>query len=210
MSVRKKRTRQRRQKVREEILDVTRELVLSGGLAGLTLTAIADELELTKAALYYYFDSKDALLFELVFETMESEVEAVEDAIARATSGAIAVEALIRAVSSHYRDRLDEFRLCYLAGQVGESLQVEPEFVERIRPLNDRLYARATALLRADQEAGFVDAAIDARRTVFLAHCAVLGVLTMEGVVDAADDALIHAHSEMIDDLVRTHTATLR
>lgn len=211
MSTREKRASRRRQRVREDILNVTRELVLSGGFASLTLTAIARELELTKPALYYYFDSKETLLFALLHESMVAEVEAVEAAVATAANGAEGVEALMRAVANHYEERFDEFRLVYLMGQVGHAMQLDSDKLQHIRPLNDRLYSRAAELVAADREAGLIAADIDARRTVFVAHCAVLGIFTLEGLVESAGDyPLIHSHADMIDDLVRAHTARLR
>jgi AcrR family transcriptional regulator len=211
MSVKKKRVNRRRQRVRDDILDVARELVLNQGFANVTLTAIADELELTKAALYYYFKSKDALLYELVYETMAAEVEAVEKAVGWATNGAEAIEAIIRTAAGHYAGNLDPFRMAYLYGQVGVSTKLPAEFVERIRPINKRMYGRAEQLIRADQEAGVADVDIDPRRAAFMAHCATLGMLMMEGMIDASGDApLIHSHDDMVDHLVLTHTALLR
>ncbi len=58
---REARSERRRNQTRAEILDTARNVVLSKGLAGFTLSAVADELALTKPALYYYFDSKEAL-----------------------------------------------------------------------------------------------------------------------------------------------------
>lgn len=211
MSGRKQRAKRRRGRVRDDIREVTRRLVLEHGHANLTLVMIADELELTKQALYYYFDSKDTLMFEVMFESMEEEVAAIESAVTGAASGAEAVERLIRACAGHYADRLDEFRLVYLAGQVGASLEVRPDLIERIRPLNDRFYARTASLIAADQEAGLANPNLDPRRAAFAAHASVLGVLTMLGLVDAGDDApLIHSNEDLIDHLVETHTAALR
>jgi len=211
MSTKETRKARRRQNVRDDILEVTRELVLSGGIGNLTLSAIAERLELTKAALYYYFKSKDALLFELVFRTMSAEADAIEAAVANATTGAEAVEKLIRALGAHYASRFDELRLVYHAPQVGAAFQPNPEFLQRLRPYNDRVFGRTAELIAADQAAGKVDETLQPRRTAFVAHAATLGVLTMEALVDVGDDApLIHAHGDLIDDLVRTHTTPLR
>ena len=46
---------------------LAQQALARGGVAGLTLDAVARELGVTKQALYHYFDSKDALLFEVVF-----------------------------------------------------------------------------------------------------------------------------------------------
>jgi len=73
---REARNERRRDQTRAEILDTARDVVLGSGLARFTLSAVADELGLTKPALYYYFDSKEALLFELLLrEWVESATE---------------------------------------------------------------------------------------------------------------------------------------
>jgi AcrR family transcriptional regulator len=202
----------RREQARTEILDATRRVLLDRGLAGLTLAAVARELQLTKAALYYYFDSKDALVAELIYLGLEGHAELVGSAIEQTTSGADALEALIRASAAHYGDRKDELRLSYLVPQVGNagSTRFGPEMLERVRPFNERIYGAVAARIASDQQAGSVSAGIDGRRLAFLAHTSVLGMLTVEGLVEVADDGpLIHSREAMVDELVSTFTARL-
>ena len=205
--------KQRRQEqVREEILDAARRVLLSQGLGGLTLTAVARELELTKAALYHYFASKEALVSELIYLSLETHAEAVGDAVASTASGAAALEALIRTAAQHYGTRRDELRLAYLIPQVGTAAATRfgPDMLARIRPFNDRMYGAVAAKIGQDQQAGRVAQALDGRRLAFLAHTSVLGMLTVEGLVETADEVpLIHAHDAMVDELVRTFTARL-
>lgn len=210
MGTKQQRTKRRRDRVREDILDVTRALLLDVGPGGVTLAAIAEQLDLTKAALYYYFDSKEALLFELVFETMQAEITAIEERLDTAADGAAAIEAIIRGCGDHYGRNLDSFRLAYLSGQVSNDLRVKPEFLERVRPFNERVYGRAQRLIQADIDGGRVTLDVPARRAAFLAHCAVLGVLTIEGMVAAASDPLVHGHADLLDGLVQVHTLPWR
>jgi AcrR family transcriptional regulator len=202
----------RQEQVREEILGAARRVLLSRGLPGLTLAAVARELQLTKAALYYYFASKEALVFELVYLDLASHAEAVGNAVANAASGADAVEALIRASSEHYGNRMDELRLAYLVPQVGTAAatRFDSAMLERIRPFNDRMYGVVADKIRQDQQAARIGRSIDGRRLAFLAHTSVLGMLTVEGLVEVADDAaLIHSRDAMVDELVRIFTARL-
>lgn len=209
---RRDRKERRREQTREEILDAARRVLLDRGIAGLTLAAVARELSLTKAALYYYFDSKDTLTFELLYAGLEAHAEVVGAAVDAAETGLDALEALIRSSAAHYSARKDYLRLAYMAPQVGAAgqAQLDPDKVERIRPFNDRMYGTVAAKIRADQDAGRLDASVDARRLAFTAHMSVVGVLTMEGLIEAANDApLIHPHEAMVDELVAAFRARL-
>jgi len=49
---------------RQELIEATREALCKHGFADLTMQAIADESEKSKAALHYHFDTKEELLAE--------------------------------------------------------------------------------------------------------------------------------------------------
>lgn len=212
MDPRDVRRERRHEQVREEILDGARRVLFSRGLPGLTLAAVARELHLTKAALYHYFDSKEALVFELIYLGLAGHAAAISAAVAHAGSGTEALEALIRTSTDHYAARKDDLRMAYLVPQVGGAFvtPLSSESLARIRPFNDQIYGAVADKIRVDQQAGRIDASIDGRRLAFLAHMSVLGMLTVEGVVESVDDSpLIHSRDAMVDELVRTFTARL-
>jgi AcrR family transcriptional regulator len=60
----------RRTDTRERILEVAARLFSERGFAGTSIRDIADALGVTKAALYYHFPSKDAILGELVAQPL--------------------------------------------------------------------------------------------------------------------------------------------
>jgi AcrR family transcriptional regulator len=202
---RKARNERRRDQTRTEILDTARDVVLGSGLAGFTLSVVADELGLTKPALYYYFDSKEALLFELLLrEWVESATE-VQTAVEKTESGVDAVEQLMRTVFNRYRDRLEIFVLFFKMGPGGEFEEIiGPEELERIRPINDLLYGGVEARLRADQRTGGFPKKRDPRRFAFTAHMAVIGFLNMKAIAASAKDPLIHSDEDTIEDLCKT------
>lgn len=211
MDKRKLRQERRREQVRDEILEAAARVLLERGLPELTLAAVARELQLTKAALYYYFDSKEALVFELVYLSLERQAGVVADAIGRANSGAEAIEALIRSSSAHLGDRKDELRLAYLVPQIGAAMRFDTNMLARIRPFNDLMYGAVGEKIRIDQREGRVAAHIDGRRLAFLAHTSVLGMLVLEGLVEVADESpLIHTRPAMVDELVSTFRSRLR
>ncbi|WP_188980013.1 TetR/AcrR family transcriptional regulator [Halocalculus aciditolerans] len=55
----------------EEIMQATYQALLSYGYADLSMARIADELDKSKAATYYYYDSKDDLLVALLDYTID-------------------------------------------------------------------------------------------------------------------------------------------
>jgi AcrR family transcriptional regulator len=60
----------RRTDTRQRILEVAAHLFSERGFAGTSIRDIADALGVTKAALYYHFPSKDAILGELVAQPL--------------------------------------------------------------------------------------------------------------------------------------------
>jgi AcrR family transcriptional regulator len=202
---REARNERRRDQTRAEILDTARTAVLRSGLASFTLAAVADELALTKPALYYYFDSKEALLFELLLREWFELATEVQTAVDATESGADAVEQLMRTVFNRYRDHLELFMLFYKMGPGGDfDGMLGPEELERIRPVNELLYGGAEARLRADQRTGGFPKKRDPRRFAFTAHMAVIGLLNMKAIAASADDPLIHSDEDLIDDLCTT------
>jgi AcrR family transcriptional regulator len=74
---------------RERILDVAQELFTRQGYDQTSLRDIAERLQITKAALYYYFQHKEEILLELhlrlhtLGEAVIAELEAAPDGAAR-------------------------------------------------------------------------------------------------------------------------------
>lgn len=56
----------KREKKREEILELTREMVLENGLDSIDIRTVASKLNLAIGSIYYYFESKDELLAETI------------------------------------------------------------------------------------------------------------------------------------------------
>jgi AcrR family transcriptional regulator len=89
----------RRTDTRERILDVAARLFSERGFAGTSTRDIAEALGVTKAALYYHFPSKDAILTELVAQPLAA-VRAVLSEPHRLTDPAGRAEFIRRAVDA--------------------------------------------------------------------------------------------------------------
>lgn len=199
----------RREQTRTEILETAREVIVRDGVDGFSISAVADEMGLTKPALYYYFDSKEALVFEFwLREWIDAAIE-VQTAVELTETGADAIETLMRTIFNRYRDQLELFMFCYRMTPVVElNEQVSPEGLQRIRPVNDMLYAGVEKRLRADLGAGRFSKKRDARRFAFTAHTTTIGVLCMMAMVSAQADPLVHSDDDLIDDICQTFRNT--
>jgi AcrR family transcriptional regulator len=203
------RRERRRDQSREEIVAAARRVLLRDGLPATTLDAVAREVGLTKAALYYYFPSKDALLFELVYAGFEAQARALHDGVETAKDGREALRAIIRETVRTFASNLDDFRLTFLHGQVAGPgvVRVGDEQLERVRPLNELAYAGAAEILRKEWKRAPGRAGVDPRLMAFLANVAAIGVLTMKGMVESVDDPLRYSDEELVDALARIFEA---
>lgn len=67
-----------RNETRTQLLDSTRQALCKHGFADLTMQAIADESEKSKAALHYHFDTKEELLAETLAYLLEQFLSEVD------------------------------------------------------------------------------------------------------------------------------------
>lgn len=184
-------------------MEAARRVLLRDGIAGTTLDGVAKEVGLTKAALYYYYPSKDALFFDVMYASVERHAHALHDGVAKAQDGGDALRAIVRETVKSFSSNLDDFRLAFLQPQVvgPNALRIGLEQIARIRPLNELAYQGAANTLTAEWKQKRGKANVDARVMVFLANVAALGILTLKGLVEAFGDPLLYSDDELIDAL---------
>lgn len=199
------RQQRRRDRSREDILAAARIVLLRDGIAAVTVDAVAREAGMSKTGLYYYFSSKETLVFELVYAVWQDRAERVRDAVANVNSGPAALGEIIRNTVEGYAPQMDDFRLAYLLGQVSNAsgLQVSPEQFERIRPLNEMILGGASRKLAETGQCHVVEP----RLLAFLAHVSALGVLTMKGLVESQGDPLLYSDELLIEALSKIFAA---
>lgn len=196
---RKARQQRKRDRSRDDILNAARAVLRRDGIAAVTLEAVAREAGMSKTGLYYYFASKEALIFELVFAAYQNHAQRVQDAVAETRTGPDALGAVIRNTVEVYSGQMDDFRLAFLLGQVTNStyMQISDEQLRRIRPLNDMLLAGTTRLLSEGRSSG----PVEPRLLAFLAFLSAIGMLTMKGLVESQGDPLLFSDEQMIEAL---------
>lgn len=203
------RRQRRRDRSREEILDAARRILLKDGIAGTTLAAVAKEVGMSKAALYYYYPSKDAMFFELVFSVLEKHANRVHDAVEKETSGGTALRAIIRESVKNFASHLADFQLAYLHGQLAAKGEVHfnAQQFARIRPLNDLWFAGAAKYLSEERRKRPGRARVEPRLMAFLAYVAAIGLLTVKGMVESVNDPLIYSDDQLVEGFARIFEA---
>lgn len=209
---RRARRERRRDQSREEILDGAQRVLLKRGVAGTTLEAVAKEVGMSKTALYYYFPSKDALFFELVFAVLERHAQAVHDAVEKSKTGGGALRAIVRESVDVFAPRIEDFRLAFLYGQAAGhgGVHFDEEQFARIRPLNDLWFEGTAQKLRQEAKTKPNRAGVEPRLMAFLAYLAALGLLTMKGMVESLDDPLIYSDDQLVEAFARVFDAAAR
>src|SRR3954465_7985499 len=89
---------------RELILDAARKVFEADGLEGASLRAIATAAGYTPAALYFHFESKEAIYAEVLRESLTALRKTVAGAVARAKTPADRFRAAALAFFRYYSD----------------------------------------------------------------------------------------------------------
>lgn len=154
---------EQKQERRMAILRAAEELLDERGLEGTGLTAIAERSGLSRANLYRYFDSREAILMELLLSSQDRWMSELETELAQARGP----EQVAAAISGTLAERP---RFCVLMGVMAQQLELHLS-VEDVRRFHTALVERTDRLMPA------LEAALPDRDPRQLRHG--LGVLVM-------------------------------
>lgn len=202
MSTRKpepQRIARKREAVRQRIIAAARVVAGRAGVGNLTIDAVAEQADVTKPSVYYYFASKDALIRALAYEECRAECRSVQEALAAALPGPAIVEAFVRAYVEHYANNLEMFRVGYVWSQL---LGLDPAEVDsKINPDMKALLDALDARLTEEQRSGRLRPEIHIRRFVVTVWTSALGIVTTLSLLDAAQQKLFHDPSDLVTSL---------
>jgi TetR/AcrR family transcriptional regulator len=111
---REARKRERHTERRRLIMRAARQLLIEGGIEHFTVAQVAQVAHVSKPAVYYYFESKEDLVFELSVEVLEAERVILDRATTAAPSAVDALAVLIRERVSFYLSDPDSFRILHV------------------------------------------------------------------------------------------------
>ena len=112
-AVRPSRREQRREQTLREIKDLAMEQIAAGGPDAVSLNGIARTMAMSPAAIYRYFENRDALLADLVVEVYDSLADAVEAAGRRPGTPAEQLAEVAHAVRAWALEHPNAYRLIF-------------------------------------------------------------------------------------------------
>src|ERR1700741_2858068 len=107
-----RRTR-RKQVLRQKILDVSREILLSQGFAALTMRRVAEAIDYSPAAIYLHFQSREEIAQELCFAGLRQLYERLQSVTAK--DPATRLSGYARAYLEYSQSDPETYRLIFMA-----------------------------------------------------------------------------------------------
>lgn len=162
------RVARKRERRRAEILAQARELFEQHGYANTSLDDIAHAVGIRREGLYYYFDSRLAMLLGIIKPLLLSMIEFMREIMA---SGDPAPEKLRRAIENHlmrFQTRFAETKIAYLAEYQG----ADPLVADEMRQIWDEYRTLWIKLLEDGQKEGAFNRGLEPE----LIYNAVIGI----------------------------------
>ncbi len=127
---------------RRIILKTATQLFAQHGFDRASIASVAAECGVSKALLYHYYDSKEALLFDIIrthLEELNQALSAVDDPSLPPEQR---LRLLVRQLLECYRDADDEHRV-----QINAMTTLPPELAEALRGLERQLVGHFSSIL---------------------------------------------------------------
>lgn len=181
------------------ILDAAREVFAREGLEGASLRAIAAEAGYTAAALYFHFDSKEAIYAALLEQSLERLRQAVDAATGGAEAPADRLRRAAKAFFRFYAAAPQDLDLGFYLFRGG----VKPKGVgaERDKALNASLAAALAPIAAAAEALGMPEREARALAADVFAHIVGLLLLQFTGRIrmfGADSEALLEDYLERL------------
>ena len=103
----------RKQVLRQKILDVSREILLSQGFAALTMRRVAEAIDYSPAAIYLHFQSREQIAQELCFAGLRRLYERLQSVTAK--DPATRLSGYARAYLEYSQSDPETYRLIFMA-----------------------------------------------------------------------------------------------
>jgi TetR/AcrR family transcriptional regulator, cholesterol catabolism regulator len=159
--------RRRKQERKQEVMDVAARVFHEKGYGSSSIQDIADGVGILKGSLYYYIDSKEDLLYEILRGVHEEALARVEEAVAAQTETLAKIRAFVVALFTFHAENLVRIGVFF-----SDFRSLNPERQEAIIRERDRYDQLLRGLIVEGQSEGVVCPDLDPKVTA-------LGILGM-------------------------------
>jgi AcrR family transcriptional regulator len=181
-------TRQRRRgDTRRRIQDVALELFAEHGYEKTSLREIAERLEVTKAALYYHFKTKEEILVS-IFEDLTQPIEDLIEWGRQQPSTLATKQEIIRRYADTLAQAAPLFRFMHENQATVRELRIGDSFKERIRSLRDIII---------DPDADMTDQ-VRCVSALFTLHAGMFLLQDMEGDPEEKNRAALEVATDLV------------
>ncbi|MBX9670842.1 MAG: TetR/AcrR family transcriptional regulator [Candidatus Obscuribacterales bacterium] len=139
---------------RQEILDTAATMFAKKGFDGTSIADIAQRCGVSKALLYHYYPSKDALLYDMLHSHCELLVGTANDALQHADQPQSQLQSLIRALMNLYMDSRNKHIVllndlhCLSVEQQSTIKRLEKSILQIIKDILEKLRPDLTEPMR--------------------------------------------------------------
>lgn len=167
---------------REEILAAAERVFVRKGIMSSTMEDIAREAELSKGALYLYFQSKDELFLTIAIRALTEFEARYREAVTSPAneSGFIALEAGLRDYVRFAKDQRERFQAAMSWTSVEYPVDGDSPLFSEYRELITKVFTLATSVVVRGQEDGSVRSDIAADRISMHLWGATMGMLAFD------------------------------
>jgi TetR/AcrR family transcriptional regulator, cholesterol catabolism regulator len=161
-------TRQPPRRRKQEIVDAAARVFHEKGYESTSIQDIADEVGILKGSLYYYIESKEDLLYEILSDVHDEALRRIEAAVGDETNAVDKVRAFIMALVTYHAENLVRIGVFF-----NDFRSLRPDRRDAIVRERDRYDRLLRNVIRQGQEDGTICPDVDPK----FAALAILGMV---------------------------------
>lgn len=180
-------------------MQAVRRVFEASGVDGITADAVAEQAGISKASVFYYFDSMEQIFAELIASEMDAQATTLIEAVDSAGDGPSALGAAVRAVYLRYAEQPERWKLISALPQMrgGEAVGIGGRYVaDRIDPGMIRF---VDAVERKFQQTH--PHVADPRQLAVAAHMSAIGALSLVHIMHAVGGGLRDDPTQLVERL---------
>ncbi|WP_162551118.1 TetR/AcrR family transcriptional regulator [Paenibacillus tepidiphilus] len=136
---------------RGKIIAAAEKLFASGGFAGTSISSVAEELGISHALIFTYFENKEELIRAVVLEPLSETMEAYRSLFEAETE---VIETLTRLVDLQVKQWLQRAMFLRVVQQVLGQPEQHPELTAAVHRHGEQVVAKLIPLIERGQQAG--------------------------------------------------------